>query len=345
MSTDYAKKKNAELEELLKARSLPHTGKKADLIARLQEDDAKQASSKTTSKSHHSAKAGNASSAAATNDDVDRSNDAATAKKPAQQLKASKPTSTKSATSSKPPTTDKPSTSSSATALAAGGLGPVSTPTAVPNQIASTDPAQTNDLTVLPTTTTNDPPPPPQPLTSSDPAPAEEFTSHLPPTSLTSELEKRSRRAARFGTLSFSSNAPPTNSSDPTATTQKETLQESDARRALERAKRFGTTPSAVTALDAALPDRGVKRKGEHDGDRRGAGKRGRSRPGVQKEPLEKQKEEEGPTAGNGGKTAAVAGAGAKAKEKSKSEKDKEALREKDRLAAEARRKRFAAKP
>lgn len=43
MSTDYTKKKNAELEELLKARSLPHTGKKAELVARLQQYDADQA--------------------------------------------------------------------------------------------------------------------------------------------------------------------------------------------------------------------------------------------------------------------------------------------------------------
>lgn len=37
---DYAKKTVAELQEVLKSRSLPHTGKKADLVARLQEYDA-----------------------------------------------------------------------------------------------------------------------------------------------------------------------------------------------------------------------------------------------------------------------------------------------------------------
>ena len=36
---DYAKMKNAELEALLKQRSLPHTGKKAEMVARLQEAD------------------------------------------------------------------------------------------------------------------------------------------------------------------------------------------------------------------------------------------------------------------------------------------------------------------
>ncbi|MCJ1403335.1 hypothetical protein MMC11_006558 [Xylographa trunciseda] len=43
MAPDYTKHKNAELEQLLRARSLPHTGKKADLIARLVQDDADQA--------------------------------------------------------------------------------------------------------------------------------------------------------------------------------------------------------------------------------------------------------------------------------------------------------------
>ncbi len=36
---DYAKKTVAELQEILKARSLPHSGKKAELIARLNQAD------------------------------------------------------------------------------------------------------------------------------------------------------------------------------------------------------------------------------------------------------------------------------------------------------------------
>ncbi|KAI9375496.1 hypothetical protein BJX61DRAFT_531564 [Aspergillus egyptiacus] len=43
MAADYAKKTNAELVEILKSRGLPHAGKKADMVARLQEDDNKQA--------------------------------------------------------------------------------------------------------------------------------------------------------------------------------------------------------------------------------------------------------------------------------------------------------------
>jgi SAP domain-containing ribonucleoprotein len=36
---DYAKKTVAELQEILKSRSLSHTGKKAELVARLNEAD------------------------------------------------------------------------------------------------------------------------------------------------------------------------------------------------------------------------------------------------------------------------------------------------------------------
>ena len=36
---DYGKKTVADLQEILKSRSLPSSGKKADLIARLQEAD------------------------------------------------------------------------------------------------------------------------------------------------------------------------------------------------------------------------------------------------------------------------------------------------------------------
>ena len=45
MMSDYSKMKNADLEVILKERGLPHSGKKADLVARLQEDDKKKASS------------------------------------------------------------------------------------------------------------------------------------------------------------------------------------------------------------------------------------------------------------------------------------------------------------
>ena len=39
---DYSNIKNAELQKLLKSRSLPRSGKKADMVTRLLEDDKKK---------------------------------------------------------------------------------------------------------------------------------------------------------------------------------------------------------------------------------------------------------------------------------------------------------------
>ena len=269
MSTDYTKKKNAELEDLLKARSLPHTGKKADLIGRLQQYDTEQAAKS------------NAAAGAGAEDEIDWEDDAA----------AAEPT--------------------GAAAIAAGGLGQPANPTAVPNQVVDTDPSKTTDLTVHP---------PAPPATDNakaaasveDPKAAEaDKKKSLPSTgikatSLDDELAKRQKRAARFG------------------------IQESneDALKALERAKRFGTgevgDKVAVKGLDEALPERaarGQKRgRGGDDGGRRdgrekrsrvrGGGRNGRERSGTPKDGVKK--------AGSG-------------------------LSEKDRLAAEARKKKFAA--
>ncbi len=267
MSTDYAKKKNAELEDLLKARSLPHTGKKADLIARLQQYDTEQA-----------AKA-KPNTAAAAEDEIDWEDDAA----------AAEPT--------------------GAAAIAAGGLGQPANPPAVPNQLVDTDPSKTNDLTVKPPAPATEDP---KAAASPEDAKAAEAdkkkslpATGLKATSLDDELAKRQKRAARFG------------------------IQESneDALKALERAKKFGTGDTgdrvAVKGLDEALPERaakGQKRgRGGDDGGRRdgrekrsrvrGGGRSGRERSGTPKEGVKK--------AGSG-------------------------LGEKDRLAAEARKKRFA---
>jgi SAP domain len=45
---DYGKKTVADLTEILKRRSLPHTGKKADLVARLNEADKSDEAKKST---------------------------------------------------------------------------------------------------------------------------------------------------------------------------------------------------------------------------------------------------------------------------------------------------------
>lgn len=63
MAQDYSKLKNDELQNLLKQRGLPHTGKKADMVSRLQEDDSKPTST-------------DAPAAAAREDEIDWDDDA-----------------------------------------------------------------------------------------------------------------------------------------------------------------------------------------------------------------------------------------------------------------------------
>jgi SAP domain-containing ribonucleoprotein len=49
---DYGKKTVADLTEILKRRSLPHTGKKADLVARLNEADKSDEAKKSIASFH-----------------------------------------------------------------------------------------------------------------------------------------------------------------------------------------------------------------------------------------------------------------------------------------------------
>ncbi|KAJ5679243.1 hypothetical protein N7462_007487 [Penicillium macrosclerotiorum] len=161
MATDYSKKTNAELVEILKSRSLPHTGKKADLVARLQQDD-----EKTTETPAEPAKTD-----ATAEDVIDWDDDV-----PAEPTKAS--------------------TEAGATAIAAGGKGAVANPVAVPNQKLDTDPAATDDLKVESTggAATAD-----QPEAEAEKKPAVDYTRGLPATELEAELAKRKKRAEKFG--------------------------------------------------------------------------------------------------------------------------------------------------
>ena len=110
MATDYSKKTNAELVEILKARSLPHTGKKADMVSRLQQDDESKPAEAAPAKT-------------AAEDVIDWDDEPA--ETPAQ-----------------------PSTETGAAAIAAGGQGAVANPVAVPNQQLDENPATTDDLKV-----------------------------------------------------------------------------------------------------------------------------------------------------------------------------------------------------
>ncbi|KAL8991999.1 MAG: hypothetical protein Q9169_007459, partial [Polycauliona sp. 2 TL-2023] len=261
MATDYSKKKNAELEELLKARSLPHTGKKAELISRLQQSDKDAASA--AAKPATSSK----TDIIPPEDEIDWDDDAIAADIPTTNTTdTSIPA--KSAT-----------TASAAVAIAAGGKGQAPNPTAVPNQIPTSEPFKTDDITVaapgdpIPETATKptDATTTDKPASEETPAPAPkpptDYTAHIPLSTTESELEKRRKRAERFNIT------PASPSSD-------------DAKK-LERAKKFGTADpaekekqSVVKGLDEALPERRKRGRGvdDVDGGRGGGSGRGGKR-------------------------------------------------------------------
>jgi SAP domain-containing ribonucleoprotein len=99
---EYGKKKNDELQALCKERGLPHNGKKADLVKRLEDHDAQ----------------GTPAKPAVAEDEIDWDEE------PAIE--------TAKAATSEP----------NATAIAAGGLGQPQNPQAVPNQLVGEDPTK-----------------------------------------------------------------------------------------------------------------------------------------------------------------------------------------------------------
>ncbi|KAB8077212.1 putative SAP domain protein [Aspergillus leporis] len=290
MATDYSKKTNAELVEILKSRSLPHTGKKAEMVARLQEDDNKAAPAAKTDN---------------TEDVIDWEDDDVAAADVAAA---------------------KPSTEAGAAAIAAGGQGAVPNPVAVPNQEQDTDPAATNDLTVeskgaaAPNTQEG-----PEAATAAAPettetAPAEvkpapNYSIGLSVTDMEEELKKRKARAEKFGITEDS----------------KAAIEE--AERKLERAKRFGATPedaptANVSKLDEALSSEKPRKRGRSDNDQGKRGGKRRDFGGRDKN----RRRGQGRSQGNHPQ-----GQNQRSNEKSTGS----GLSEKDRLALEARKKRF----
>ena len=203
---DYGKKKNDELAALCKERGLPHTGKKAELVKRLEDNDASGAA---------------APKPIAAEDEIDWDED---------------PTLDAAAAATTEPATN---------AIAAGGVGKVNNPQAVPNQQAAIDPSKTDDLTVA-----AEPAAEPK-------APEKDFSTGLAERSLEEEIEKRKARARKFGLP-----------------------EDNDEIKALERAKRFGTT-DMPGLLNRALPEKQDRKRGREgpttDG---GIRKRSRGRPG-----------------------------------------------------------------
>ncbi|KAK4157501.1 hypothetical protein C8A00DRAFT_40079 [Chaetomidium leptoderma] len=160
---DYNSMKVPELKKLLTERALPHTGNKADLIARLTEND-KQKAADSAAPQADSIKP------SAAEDEIDYEDDDV----PATQIDAA-PENPAVAAAAPAPTEE--------TAAAAAPEEPTTT----------TEATTTTKPEGEPTTTTTA-----EPATAAAPAkPA--FTQNLPPTDAQSEAEKRAARATRFG--------------------------------------------------------------------------------------------------------------------------------------------------
>lgn len=213
--TDYSSQKVPELKKLLQDRGLAVSGNKADLIARLQESDKKDGGKPCRLRDMPQQTRTDIVRTAG-EDEIDWDED------------------------------DKPTTEPAAAAVAAGGIGPVDTPLAVPNQKDDIDPSKTEDLKVgEPKAETEAVKSPEAALVPE--APKEDFTAGLEKTDAQKEADRRAARAKRFG------------------------IPENDeAKKLAERAKKFGTgADPVVSSLDSALPERRPKRgREEKDGGR-----------------------------------------------------------------------------
>lgn len=244
MATDYNKKTIPELVEILKSRNLSHTGRKAELVARLQKDDEEKAKTSSTANTKIDA----------VDDVIDWDDDAPAAEE-----------------------TVKPSTEAGAAAIAAGGKGDVPNPTAVPNQEPAIDPAATDDLKVeskggapkgapeAETATTGKE----EQKEKAAEKPATDFSIGLPTTELEEELKKRKARAEKFGTLEDSKKA------------LEEA--EKAVQRAKRFGTETASAAVGVKGLDQALPDGRPRKRGRGDDQGGRGGKRrnfGRNRNG-----------------------------------------------------------------
>jgi SAP domain-containing ribonucleoprotein len=222
---DYTNLKVPDLKKLLSERGLVVSGNKADLIARLQEDDKKAAggTGEWFSTCHGTTRRvyvqiTNGCVLVAGEDEIDWDED-----------------------------DNKATTAAAAAAVAAGGQGKVANPTAVPNQKVDVDPSTTTDLKVTggegapkaadgaiasSGATTSEPATVPE-------VPKQDFSIGIQQTDAEKEAERRAARAKRFGIT-----------------------EDEEEKKKLERAKKFGLDgkEQIVKGLDSALPERRPKR-------------------------------------------------------------------------------------
>lgn len=420
MANDYSKKKNAELEELLKSRSLPHTGKKAELIARLHESDLKLSSTSPTSPStkpraptsipnEPPAKKSALSStkaaefkppSAVAEDEIDWEEDdssiippliatTAAPKPPPTPPPAntSTPSSATIADSNPPKTSSTSATNASATAPSAPPASSSASLTAsapttlpIPKRNAAIDPSKTHDLTVrypepkpvntapkkpakaasttAPKTTPTTAAPAPTATVNvktlaAETSPASDASQSKPASKLGDDVARLAKRMNRFGDGSGAyamkraaelaagkteeEIAQSVEGNEGNTTDKVQTQEELEARKLRERAKKFGTAPAPVKGLDEALPEHGAKRRRNNFDDGGRGGKRFRGNDG-------------GPRRGNGFRRGG-GGNGRPTGNRNGNNNNRHnrigrnGFSEKDRLAAEARKAKFAAPP
>ena len=233
---DYAKRTNKELSELLAARGLQTSGKKAELVSRLEASDRDQEAPGSNGENSHVANARFVIprlTRSLAQIDSSSTNTAAHPQSPSEAQQQSAPDSQPTAPSA-PPTHDTAEQS----------------PQTQQQEKSTTD--QSNDAAL---------------------ATQASYSLQLPTSTVDEELRKRKARAARFGTTQAAPPAAAPSSDDPATTTATNGAPtapstDTDALKALERAKRFGlpatadasSTPSAtdntgMSKLDSALSE------------------------------------------------------------------------------------------
>lgn len=208
---EYAKMKNAELEALLRERGLPTGGKKADMVDRLTKDD----------DSKGAAAAAETKPAVNAEDEIDWDDEGDEAAAP--PAKADEPVAPTQETTEKAVSQEQQ---------------------AVPEQTADVAPAKTDDAA------TEGEAKAAEAKAEEKKEPAPDYSKGLAATNLEEEIERRRKRAEKFGMK----------------------VEDDEALKKLERAKKFGEV-GPPRGLDEALPERSRKR-GREGGDDAGDNKR-----------------------------------------------------------------------